>query len=83
MTFLIATTVDDALAALAGGARPIAGGSDLVVGARHGKAALPADLVAIDSDHPALCALSEAQLLDGLCFAASDAVVTRNPFSTK
>lgn len=48
MTFLIATTVADALAALAGGARPIAGGSDLVVGARHGKAALPADLVAID-----------------------------------
>lgn len=48
MTFLIATTVDDALAALAGGARPIAGGSDLVVGARHGKAPLPADLVAID-----------------------------------
>ena len=48
MSFTIATSVDDALAALAGGARPIAGGSDLVVGARHGKAPLPADLVAID-----------------------------------
>lgn len=48
MTFTIAATVDDALAALAGGARPVAGGSDLVVGARHGKAPLPADLVAID-----------------------------------
>lgn len=48
MSFLIATSVDEALAALAAGARPIAGGSDLVVGARHGKAPLPDDLVAID-----------------------------------
>lgn len=35
-----------------------------------------ADLVAIDADHPTLCALSEDQILDGLCFAAPDAVVT-------
>ena len=35
-----------------------------------------ADLVAIDTDTPALCALRTGQLLDGLCFAASDAVVT-------
>lgn len=35
-----------------------------------------ADLVAIDSTHPALCALSEAQLLDGLVFAAPDGLVT-------
>ncbi len=35
-----------------------------------------ADLVAIDSGHPALCALGDAQLLDGLCFAAPDSVVT-------
>ena len=48
MSFLIATTVDEAIAALAHGARPIAGGSDLVVGARHGKFALPTNLVAID-----------------------------------
>jgi CO/xanthine dehydrogenase FAD-binding subunit len=48
MSFLIATTVDEALRALAGGARPVAGGSDLVVGARHGKAPLPEHLVAID-----------------------------------
>jgi len=48
MSFVIATTVDEALAALAAGARPVAGGSDLVVGARHGKAPLPSDLVAID-----------------------------------
>ncbi len=48
MSFTIARTVDDALTALAAGARPVAGGTDLVVGARHGKAPLPADLVAID-----------------------------------
>ena len=48
MSFIIALTVDDALDALAAGARPVAGGSDLVVSARHGKAPLPADLVAID-----------------------------------
>ncbi len=48
MTFLIATTVDEAVAAMSTGSRPIAGGSDLVVGARHGKFALPTDLVAID-----------------------------------
>lgn len=48
MSFTIATTLDEALAAVAAGARPIAGGTDLVVGARHGKAPLPVDLVAID-----------------------------------
>lgn len=35
-----------------------------------------ADLVAIDSHHPALCGLNETQLLDGWVFAASDQVVT-------
>lgn len=35
-----------------------------------------ADLVAIDSQHVSLCALNDDKLLDGLCFAASDAVVT-------
>jgi CO/xanthine dehydrogenase FAD-binding subunit len=40
-------TVADALAALAAGARPVAGGTDLVVGARQGKAPLPDALVAI------------------------------------
>ena len=42
-----ARTVDDAVAAVAGGARPVAGGTDLVVGARSGKAALPDGIVAI------------------------------------
>jgi CO/xanthine dehydrogenase FAD-binding subunit len=47
ITFSCAATVDDALLALAGGARPIAGGTDLVVAARNGKAPLPVALVAI------------------------------------
>jgi CO/xanthine dehydrogenase FAD-binding subunit len=46
-TFATSTTVDEALAALAAGARPVAGGTDLVVGARQGKAPLPGSLVAI------------------------------------
>lgn len=45
--FTTAATVEDALAALATGARPVAGGTDLVVGARQGKAPLPGSLVAI------------------------------------
>jgi CO/xanthine dehydrogenase FAD-binding subunit len=48
VSLLIATSVDDAIAALATGARPIAGGTDLVVGARHGKAPLPVSLVSVD-----------------------------------
>lgn len=48
MSFRIATTVDEAIQALADGYRPVAGGSDLVVGARHGKAPLPQHIVAID-----------------------------------
>ncbi len=35
-----------------------------------------ADLVAIDAAHVALCGLAETRLLDGLCFAAPDGVVT-------
>jgi CO/xanthine dehydrogenase FAD-binding subunit len=46
-TFATATTLDEALAALAAGSRPVAGGTDLVVGARQGKAPLPESLVAI------------------------------------
>jgi CO/xanthine dehydrogenase FAD-binding subunit len=46
-TFATATTIDEALNAIAAGARAVAGGTDLVVGARQGKAPLPASLVAI------------------------------------
>ena len=48
MSFTIAQSLDEALAAMMSGARPIAGGTDLVVGARHGKSRLPESLVAID-----------------------------------
>ena len=41
-TYVEARDVATAVAAMAAGARPIAGGTDLVVGARHGKAPLPA-----------------------------------------
>jgi CO/xanthine dehydrogenase FAD-binding subunit len=47
-SFTSATTIEDALAAIAGGARPVAGGTDLVVGSRQGKALLPDAIVAID-----------------------------------
>ena len=47
MSFATATTVEDAVEALAAGARPVAGGTDLVVGARQGKAPLPESIVAI------------------------------------
>jgi len=46
-SFATATTVEEALVALSQGARPVAGGTDLVVGARQGKAPLPDALVAI------------------------------------
>ncbi len=45
--YLAAANLDEALSALAEGARPVAGGTDLVVGARQGKAPLPESLVAI------------------------------------
>ena len=46
-SFTSAATLDDALTAIADGARPVAGGTDLVVGARQGKAPLPEAIVAI------------------------------------
>lgn len=48
MEFSIATSLNEALAALEAGARPVAGGTDLVVGVRHGKSSFPEQLVAID-----------------------------------
>jgi CO/xanthine dehydrogenase FAD-binding subunit len=47
-SFTSALTVEDAVSALGSGARPVAGGTDLVVGARQGKAPLPESIVAID-----------------------------------
>lgn len=43
----VAATLDEATQALGDGARIVAGGTDLVVGARQGKAPLPENLVAI------------------------------------
>jgi CO/xanthine dehydrogenase FAD-binding subunit len=51
-SFTWAVTVEDALAAIGSGARPVAGGTDLVVGARQGKASLPEAIVAIDRIEP-------------------------------
>jgi CO/xanthine dehydrogenase FAD-binding subunit len=46
--FSAPTALADALTATAAGHRPVAGGTDLVVGARQGKWSLPNDLVALD-----------------------------------
>ena len=56
--------------ATAGGARALGRAAGTI------ETGLWADLVAIDSSHPTLCALNEAQLLDGLVFAAPDGLVT-------
>ncbi len=46
-TYVEARDVASAVAAMGAGARPVAGGTDLVVGARHGKAPLPESIVGI------------------------------------
>lgn len=61
MSLTIANSLDEILSAMAAGARPIAGGTDLVVGTRQGKSALPESLVAIDR----VAALSEIESVDG------------------
>ncbi len=58
------------LGAASGGARAIGRDAGTIC---EGKLA---DLVAIDTNDPTLCALSDDQLLDGLSFAAGDGVVT-------
>jgi CO/xanthine dehydrogenase FAD-binding subunit len=47
-TFIRASTVAEAVEAMAGGARPVAGGTDLVVAARQGRAPLPETIVSIE-----------------------------------
>lgn len=46
-TLVTARSVEEAIEAMGGGARVVAGGTDLVVGARQGKAPLPESMVAI------------------------------------
>lgn len=66
-TLTIATSLQDVLVSLADGARPIAGGTDLVVSSRQGKAPLPEALVAIDQ----LSELAEVHVgPDGLVIGA-------------
>ena len=52
--FAAPTALDDALAVLAAdpAARPVAGGTDLVVAARQGRKPLPDSIVAIESVRP-------------------------------
>ena len=57
-TFASATTVEDALDALSSGARPVAGGTDLVVGARQGKAPLPEAIVRVPVVWPSAIVMS-------------------------
>jgi CO/xanthine dehydrogenase FAD-binding subunit len=58
-SLLVASSVDDTLAELASGARVVAGGTDLVVGARQGKAPLPDRLVSVHQV-PELAAIDES-----------------------
>jgi CO/xanthine dehydrogenase FAD-binding subunit len=46
-SLVVASSVDEALRGLSEGARPVAGGTDLVVGQRQGKAPIPDRVVAI------------------------------------
>jgi CO/xanthine dehydrogenase FAD-binding subunit len=61
-SLVIASSLDEALTELADGARAVAGGTDLVVGARQGKAVLPERLVAIDR----LSELASLEEVDGV-----------------
>ena len=61
-TYVEARDVAAAVAAMADGARPVAGGTDLVVGARHGKAPLPESIVGIHR----IPGLSEIAVTDGV-----------------
>ena len=76
-SFSSAPTVDDALAAMAAGARPVAGGTDLVVGARQGKAPLPEAIVAIDRiDELRVLEVSDAGLRLGALVTHRDVVAS-------
>jgi CO/xanthine dehydrogenase FAD-binding subunit len=61
-SLLVVSSVEEAASELAEGARPVAGGTDLVVGARQGKAPLPERIVAIHR----IAELREAREADGV-----------------
>jgi CO/xanthine dehydrogenase FAD-binding subunit len=77
-SYSTANTLEDALAALAAGARPIAGGTDLVVGARQGKKALPDSLVGIHRI-PGLAAIEETDSGLDIGALASHAAIVAHP----
>ena len=66
-TYVTARTVEEAVAALASGARAVAGGTDLVVGGRQGKKPLPESLVGI---HRLTGLSSIKETTDGLVLGA-------------
>ena len=79
LEFTTAVTIEDAVTAVAAGARPVAGGTDLVVGARAGKSTLPSSIVAIHR----IAELGGVESLDDggvrLGALASHAEVAANP----
>lgn len=76
--YVRANTVEEAVAALAAGARPIAGGTDLVVGARQGKQSLPDALVGIHRI-PGLGAITETDAGIDLGTLVSHAAIVSHP----
>jgi CO/xanthine dehydrogenase FAD-binding subunit len=77
-SLLVACSLSEALAALAEGARPIAGGTDLVVAARQGKTPLPRHLVAIHR-LPELAGVQQENGLLRLGALASHAEIAAHP----
>ena len=72
-SLLVAASLEEALGELADGARPVAGGTDLVVGARQGKAPLPERLVAIHR----LAELDSVKEVDGFLHVGAGATHAR------
>jgi CO/xanthine dehydrogenase FAD-binding subunit len=77
-TLVVAASVEEAVRELARGARPVAGGTDLVVGSRQGKTPLPERLVAIHRLDE-LRAIREADGALRLGALVSHAAIAANP----
>jgi CO/xanthine dehydrogenase FAD-binding subunit len=73
-----ARDVAAAVAAMADGARPVAGGTDLVVGARHGKAPLPDAIVGIHRI-PGLDEITEADRMLRIGSLVTHALILGSP----
>lgn len=77
-TYLTATTVEEAVASLASGARAVAGGTDLVVGGRQGKQPLPNALVGIHRI-PGLAEIEETEAGLDIGTLVSHATIVSHP----